>query len=70
MSNLATALSRQSAVCWPELELDSLILQAAREVDQTLLDWSLHLSPRERLRGCSKAGMALGKFRRGSSRTG
>jgi hypothetical protein len=42
--------------------IDPLILQAASEVDATLLDWSLALSPRERLRACSNATDALGKF--------
>ena len=43
--------------------IDPVILQAAREVDPTLLDWALGLSPRERLRACSKATTALGKLR-------
>ena len=43
-------------------ELDPLILEAAREVDGALLDWALSLSPRERLRACSNATAALGKF--------
>ena len=42
--------------------LDPLIVEAAREVDGTLLDWALGLSPRERLRACTKATAALGKF--------
>jgi hypothetical protein len=42
--------------------LDPLILEAADEVDGTLLDWALGLSPRERLRACSNATIALGKF--------
>ena len=44
--------------------LDPLVVEAAREVDQTLLDWFLELSPRERLRACSNATIALGKFAR------
>jgi len=43
--------------------LDPLILEAAKEVDQTLLDWYLSLSPRERLRACTKATEALARFR-------
>jgi hypothetical protein len=39
-----------------------LILEAAREVDGPLLEWALSLSPRERLRACSNATTALGKF--------
>jgi hypothetical protein len=42
--------------------LDALVLEAAREVDVTLLDWALSLSPRERLRACTQATRALGKF--------
>jgi [ribosomal protein S5]-alanine N-acetyltransferase len=42
--------------------LDPLVVEATREVDGTLLDWALSLSPRERLRACSKATAALGKF--------
>ena len=42
--------------------IDPLILEAAGEVDPTLLDWALRLSPRERLRACSNATAALGKF--------
>jgi hypothetical protein len=37
-------------------------LEAAREVDGALLEWALSLSPRERLRACSTATAALGKF--------
>jgi hypothetical protein len=49
--------------------IDALLLEAAaREVDGTLLDWALSLSPRERLRACSNAARALGKFRHVSSR--
>ena len=43
-------------------ELDPLVLEAAREVDGALLEWALSLSPRERLRACSNATTALGKF--------
>ena len=51
----------------PALAIDPLILQAAREVDSTLLDWALGLSPRERLRACSNATKALDKYVRASS---
>lgn len=43
--------------------LDPLIVEAAREVDGTLLDWALGLSPRERLRACTKATAALEHLR-------
>jgi hypothetical protein len=51
----------------PPLAIDPLILQAAREVDPTLLEWALGLSPRERLRACSNATKALDKYVRASS---
>jgi hypothetical protein len=47
-------------------EIDDLVRQALRDVDQSLLDWTLSLSPRERLRACSNAAVALGKYRFGS----
>ena len=49
--------------------LDPLVVEAAREVDPTLLEWALSLSPRERLRACSNATIALGKFAHASSST-
>ena len=49
--------------------LDPLVVAAAREVDRTLLDWALSLSPRERLRACSKAAITLSQFAHASSRT-
>jgi len=42
--------------------LDPLVLEAAREIDGALLEWALSLSPRERLRACSSATAALGRF--------
>ena len=42
--------------------LDPLVLAAAREVDVTLIDWALSLSPLERLRACSNATDALGRL--------
>jgi hypothetical protein len=48
--------------------LDPLIVEAAKEVDGSLLDWMLSLSPRERLRACSNASRALGKFSDAASR--
>lgn len=40
------------------LDLDSvdpLVLAAAREVDHSLIEWFLSLTPRERLRACTSA---------------
>jgi hypothetical protein len=42
--------------------LDPLIVEAAKEVDVTLLDWALSLTPRERLRAATNAERALRKF--------
>ncbi len=45
--------------------LDSLgpeILQAAREVDKSLLAWTASLSIRQRLDNCTQASRALGRF--------
>ena len=57
-----------NATATTQPEHDPLIVQAAREVDRSLLDWALTLSPRERLRACTKAGVALARFKRGPSR--
>jgi len=53
-----------------QVDLDPLIVQAAREVDLTLLEWALSLSPRERLRACTNASAALRRFTDASSRSG
>jgi hypothetical protein len=45
------------------VKVDPLVLEAVGDVDQLLLDWSLSLSPRERLRACYKATVALARFR-------
>lgn len=42
--------------------LDPLIVEAVKEVDVTLLDWALSLTPRERLRAATRAERALRKF--------
>jgi hypothetical protein len=46
-----------------DAKLDPLVLAAVADVDQSLLDWALSLSPRERLRACHKATVALARFR-------
>ena len=45
------------------------LLEAASEVDVTLLDWALGLSPRERLRAATRAGKALARFVHAASRS-
>jgi hypothetical protein len=44
--------------------LDPLIVEAAKDVDGSLLRWALSLTPRERLRACTRATRALSRFRR------
>jgi hypothetical protein len=66
-SRSATAPNATSSTA---MQLDPLVVQAAREVDHSLLEWTLRLSPRQRLRACTNAGLALSRFKRGSSRTG
>ena len=40
------------------------LLAAADEVDTTLIDWALSLTPLDRLRACSRATRALAGWRR------
>jgi hypothetical protein len=40
-----------------------LLVAAAAEVDTTLIDWALSLTPLERLRACSRAARALARWR-------
>jgi hypothetical protein len=43
---------------------DPIVLAAAKEVDRSLLEWFLSLTPRERLRACTRTTRALGRFTR------
>jgi hypothetical protein len=52
-------LERVLALTDPEL------LEAANEVDVTLLRWSLGLTPLERLRACTRTVDTLERLRRG-----
>lgn len=45
---------------------DPELVEAAREVDQTLLRWSLGLTPLERLRACTQATSTLERLRHAS----
>lgn len=54
----------------PDSEIAPELLAASRDVDRVLLRWYLDLSVRERLRACTRAGRALGRFKRASSTTG
>ncbi|MBI3769168.1 MAG: hypothetical protein HY271_11860 [Deltaproteobacteria bacterium] len=46
---------------------DPLLLEALADVDFTLLEWGLSLSPWERLRASSEALRFWSSFRRGAS---
>jgi hypothetical protein len=45
---------------------DSELVEAAREVDLSLLRWSLGLTPLERLRSCTRMASTLDRLRRGT----
>lgn len=45
---------------------DPDLVQASREIDRTLLRWSLGLTPLERLRACSQATATLDRLRHAS----
>jgi hypothetical protein len=47
--------------------LDPLLVEAADEVDPGLLRWSLSLTPRDRLRSCSRAATTLARLGRAPS---
>lgn len=51
----------------PEARLERQIRDAVDEVDDSLLDWMLSLTPRERLRAASRASRALSRFHRVAS---
>jgi hypothetical protein len=46
---------------------DPLIVAAADEIDQTLIDAALDLSPWERVRACSETQRLVSGFQRGGS---
>ena len=48
----------------PTTDIAPELRAAARDVDRALLRWYLGLSLRERLRACTQAGRALGRFKR------
>ena len=57
----------ESTTRQPAAAFDPLVLQAVADVDQGLLHWSLQLSPRERLRACSRAAATIARLRRAAS---
>jgi len=44
------------------LALDPLVLEAAKDVDLSLIDWALAMSPRERLRASTNVVRTLTRF--------
>lgn len=46
--------------------VDPELVEAAREIDRTLLRWSLSLTPLERLRACSRTAATLARLRHAS----
>jgi hypothetical protein len=59
----AEAVPADEKAAVPPTPIDPLVLEAVREVDASLLDWALSLTPRERLRASTKAAAALGRYR-------
>ena len=49
-------------------DISKRLVAAAAEIDPSLLEWSLSLSLRERLRACSNAARALAKFERAQAK--
>jgi hypothetical protein len=56
-----TILRQRDPVGW---EIDPLLIEASKDVDRSLLQWSLSLTPRQRLQACTRATRALSKFKR------
>lgn len=55
--------STQALRSWKEIIADPEMKAAVRDIDQSLLDWALSLTPMERLRCASNAAIALNKFK-------
>ena len=49
-------------------DVEELVRQAAREVDRTLIDWALSLSPLERLRASMRSAASLEALRDAKSK--
>ena len=49
---------------WKVIVTDPKIRLAVQDIDQSLLDWTLSLTPFERLRCASNAARALKRFKR------
>lgn len=55
---------------WRDIAADPEIRAAIQDIDQSLLDWMLSLTPLERLRSVSNATRALNRFKRDQTETG
>ena len=49
-------------------DVEQLVRQAAREIDRTLIDWALSLSPLERLRASMRSAASLEALRDAKSK--
>lgn len=54
---------------WEEIIADPNIKAVMQDIDQSLLDWSLGLTPLERLRCASNAARALNRFKHDKAKT-
>ena len=55
---------------WEVIVADPEIRAAVQDVDQSLLEWTLGLTPLERLRSASNATRTLKRFKRDGTETG
>ncbi len=54
---------------WEAIIADPKVRAAMRDIDQSLLDWTLSLTPLERLRCASNAARALNRFKYAKTET-
>ena len=54
---------------WKSIIKDPKVRAAMRDVDQSLLDWTLSLTPLERLRCATNAARALNRFKNAKTET-
>lgn len=57
-----------TALVVQDATVDELLLAATGDVDRGLIEWSLGLSLRERLRAASKSARTLDRLHRGASK--
>jgi len=55
---------------WRDIAADPEVRAAIQDIDQSLLEWMLSLTPLERLRSVSKATRALNRFKRDQTEAG